>query len=145
MPGEAIHERGYSQGKVAEYRDRYGDVREIHKTRHGLVTVRNSSTVPMELNGAVGHLVGLRIRAARIEAGLSMSQLCRRAGIVTTFPKQRMHEIENGSRKYGIRFGTLYAIALVLDKEPGWFLPPMANVLMDSGVEFKSVPHLDVK
>ncbi len=118
-----------SQGVVAEYEDRFGETRTIHKTRHGLQVLRNQATVSVELTRVIGPLLGVKIRQARIERGLSMAQLCVKAGLMFgPTAKHRMYEIEKGSRRYGIRFGTLYALAAALGMDPAALLPSSEDV-----------------
>lgn len=124
-----------SKGVVAEYTDKYGDVRVIHKTRAGMKTLQKRDTVTKVLARAIGPALGQNIKKARLEAGLSLKQLAEMSGIVCTpGPKQRIHEIESGGRQHGIRLGTLYALASALGKNPGDLLPPLEEVMREAGV-----------
>ena len=114
----------------AEYIDRYGDTRRIRKSKNGVLQVqRQRSTVPITLTNIVGPMVGQRIRDARQKAGYSLAELCMRAGIVSATPKQRMYEIEIGVRTEGIRFGTLYALAIALNVSPASLMPTVEEVM----------------
>jgi transcriptional regulator with XRE-family HTH domain len=131
---------------VAEFEDRYGDTRVIHRDQRGaLKLANNSSTVALTLNRAAAKLVGQRIRNARIAAGLTLEQLCTRAGLVSGTPKSRMWEIENAIRESGLRIGTLYALAEALNLPAYALLPSNEDVLTLAGVsEIKPEPRLAV-
>lgn len=126
---------------VAEYVDKYGDTRVIHKGRHGLRKKRTRSTPAMALNNVIGELIGEKIRDARIARGMSMEELCVRSGLSTATPKSRMWEIEKGVRPGSIKLGTLYAIALALDMDPAELLPSMDEVSECAGVDFCEAPR----
>jgi hypothetical protein len=53
-----------------------------------------------------------------------------------------MWEIENGVRKEGVRFGTLYAIAIALDVEVSDLIPTRAEVVELAPVEVVVEPTL---
>jgi lambda repressor-like predicted transcriptional regulator len=118
----------------ATYIDRYGETREIHHTRHGLKVKRNSVTPVLNLNAHVGRLTGEKIRAEREAQGMTLAQLCVAAGLSSATPKARMWEIEQGVRKEGLRFGTLFAIAFALGVEPCQLLPSVAEAAAAAGV-----------
>jgi transcriptional regulator with XRE-family HTH domain len=65
----------------------------------------------------------------RLAQGLTLEELCLRAGLVSATPKSRMWEIENGTRKEGLRFGTLFALAHALGVEASDLLPSVAEAL----------------
>lgn len=137
-----------SKGIVGEYEDRFGDKRTIHKTRHGLQVLRKRRTVILDLSMALGPMIGERIRAARIAAGMSMSELARKAGLATldaTNAKHRTYEIEKGSRRYGVRIGTLYAIAAALGVSPADLLPNSEDVMKAAGVVCRRTVVLALK
>jgi transcriptional regulator with XRE-family HTH domain len=120
---------------VVEFENKYGDKQVIHKTRRGLQLRRRQSTVCLTLTKAVGPLVGERIRAARIAAGLTLAELCSRAGIVSSNPKSRMWEIEVGVRREGIHLGTLYAIALALDVPVQKLMPTAQEAMANAPIQ----------
>lgn len=127
-----------SRGIVAEYENKFGEKRVIHRTRHGLSVLRQGLTVSVALTRVIGPLVGAKIRAARVAAGMSQTELITKAGLAFAgHPKQRMHEIEKGSRLYGLRFGTLYALAAALGCQPADLLPPLNEVLQAANIRCK--------
>ena len=123
-----------TQGVVASFEDKYGETRKIHKTRHGLALKRQTDTVIFRFTRPIGLLIGARIRARREALGLSLAGLCLRAGMSSTTPKSRMWEIENATRNDGIRFATLYAIAIALECQPFDLMPTTQEVLELSGI-----------
>lgn len=127
---------------VATFADKYGEVKQIHATRHGLKVARGKSTVVLKLNGAIAPLIGLNIRRERLAQKMTLEQLCRKAGLASATPKSRMYEIEKGSRGEGIRMGTLYAIAVALGVAPSYLLPSTEEALRDAGVLSKSEERL---
>ena len=88
--------------------------------------------------------MGKRVKKARIAAGMTLAQLHDRAGLEAAegLAKNRMVEIENGGvgstrkNKQGIRFGTLYALAMALDLPPSALMPSAAEVAEKAGVSF---------
>lgn len=101
---------------VATFQDRFGEERKIHATRHGLKVKRRTDTNCQVLSKAISGYIGERIRAVRQRKGMTMEELGLRAGLTTggNF-KQRVYEIEHNQRSIGIRFGTVYQIAIALD------------------------------
>ena len=94
----------YRSRVLAEFTDQYGDKRIVHKTKGSRLSLkRMGSTVPHVLNRLVAERIGLRIRSVREARGLSMAQLCIRAGLASATPKQRMYEIEKGVRREAAR------------------------------------------
>lgn len=130
---------------VAQFTDRFGDVREVHRTRQGLRVKEVVATPILKLNRSIGLLIGARIKAARLNAGLSQRELAEAMGMRSGHPKQRIHEIESSTRQEGIRLGTLYAAALALGVEPCVLLPSVEEVTELCGVELVSVPEVRVK
>ena len=130
------------KGRVhVEFVDQYGDKRIIHRLQGagGRLAVKRQGNSPcLAMNRVIGAMIGKKIRAQREVAGLSLAGLCRRAGIVSATPKNRMYEIEMGRRQDGIRLGTLYAIAAALGVPPGDLLPDMADVLSAAKIDFVS-------
>lgn len=135
-----------NNGIVAEFENRFGEKRVIHQTRHGLKVKRQGSTVVHKLNRTAAPLVGQRIKAARLAAGLTLAELCEKAGLASATPKSRMWEIENNVRKEGMRLGTLYAIAAALDVSICTLMPRVEEVLDACGaVDFEEQsPRLTV-
>lgn len=128
---------------VAEFVDRYGERRSIRRRKGKGLSVERVRVTPVHaLNRAAGVLMGARIRAARERAGLTLEQLCVRAGLIAANPKQRMYEIERGHRQEGVRLGTLYALALALDAPVGDLLPTPEEVQREAGVNFIVEPSL---
>ena len=127
---------------VVDFTDKYGDKRTIHKTRHGLKLKRQRQTNALILNPIIGQLMGQRIRKARLSRGMTMAELCHRAGISSATPKSRIYEIEVGQRREAIRFGTLFAIAIALDVTPASLMPSVREVLAAlGGGEIASTPE----
>lgn len=108
-----------SQTNVTTFVDKYGDERVIYRSRSSKMTLKRKGVTPViEISRALGEMVGARIKRARLRQGLSMEQLGIRAGLATSTPKQRIHEIEHGrkgDRREGVSLGTIYAIAFALD------------------------------
>lgn len=132
-------------GMVFKTVDKYGQERVIRGSRHGLKLQRQSSTLCIDLSNVIGPLIGRNIRLAREEAKMTLAELCERAGLVSVSPKSRMWEIETGVRKNGIRFGTLYAIAMALGKDPADFLPSMKEVMELMPLKFEKREVLAAK
>lgn len=120
---------------VAEYKDKFGDKRRIHQTRHGLKVKREKSTVVLTLNPVVAKLTGQKIKKMREESGLTLAELCLSAGLSSATPKSRMWEIENNVRGEGLRFGTLFAIAIALQVEASDLLPTTKEVLAEADIK----------
>ena len=124
---------------VATFVDKYGDEREIHKTRHGLKLRRNRQTIISKLNPLISKAVGRKIRERRIERGMTLEDLCLKAGLQSVTPKNRMWEIENSIRQHGTRLGTLYAIAAALDVEATTFMPSLKSIFKDAKISQQEV------
>jgi transcriptional regulator with XRE-family HTH domain len=97
----------------------------------------------MELNRRVADLTAAKIKARRIELNLTLEDVCVKAGMASATPKSRMWEIENCQAKHGIRFGTLYAIAIALETTPQQLLPTIDEVL--AGAIVTSVTETTLK
>ena len=127
---------------VARFIDKYGDERTIHRAKNGLAVKRKRETPVHVMNRAAATLVAERIKAARLNAGFTLEELCLRAGLATVWPKHRMWEIEQGVRAgkasttHGIRLGTLYALAVALGIEPIELLPSKDEVMAKAGISF---------
>lgn len=115
--------------EVTRFRDEHG-IEHVVRRHRGRLAIENASgpTPVVTLNRRVATLLGANIRAARLARGFTLAELCRRAGLRTTTPKQRMAEIETARREYGLRLGTLYAIADALEVEVAALLPTRAEV-----------------
>jgi transcriptional regulator with XRE-family HTH domain len=128
-------------GETRVFKDKWGDQRVLVK-RRGPATQwqlqRERVTPVLALNRVIGRLIGLKIREVRQAKGLSLSQLCIRAGLSSANPKNRMREIEMGERQEGVRLGTLYAIASALGCSPGSLLPDVKTVMEEAGVTLET-------
>ncbi len=124
---------------VASFEDRYGDTRFIHKTPMGLRVARKEGTLVDHLNPVLSKMIGRNIHDARVRKGMTLEELCLASGLVSVTPKSRMWEIENCTRKQGIRLGTLYAIAVALHLEAYDLLPSAQSVYDEAHIEQSSV------
>lgn len=129
---------------VATFTDRFGDERVIHKTRHGLKVKRTHATPILQMNPVVGAMVGERVRELRLERGMSLKDLAERCGMNSGHPKARMYEIEKGARQEGLRFGTLYALAMALDVDVSELLPSVREVAAAANVREIPVPQVRI-
>lgn len=129
---------------LASYEDKYGEERIIHLTRSGLRVKNKNTTVVFQLNQRVAELTSQKIKARRIALGLTLEDVCIRSGLVSSTPKSRMWEIENGTSKCGLRFGTLYALAVGLECSPFDLLPDIKDVLAEAKVSSVSESTLKV-
>lgn len=133
--------RGFTE---VQFRDQYGELRTIHRQKGNSLRVKKrADSVSHLLNRAAGVLTGKKIRAARIAAGLTLAALHDKAGLSAApgLSKNRMYEIERAGvgrnqNKQGVRFGTLYALAMALDCEVYDLLPSAAEVAKEAGVDF---------
>ena len=127
---------------VVEFENKYGEKRVIHKTRNGLRVKQSGQSVALTLGHVIQPIVSAKIRAKRIERGLTLNELGRLSGVAPVNGKHRMYAIENPpnrSNDGGIRFGTLYAIAIALDVPPSDLLPTLDEVkAMAPGVKVRS-------
>ncbi len=139
---ENIVSRGFTQ---VEFVDQYGDKRTIYRQSGDALRIKKKSdTVSHILNRAAAELTGDNIRARRIAAGLTLDGLLQKAGLAAGpgQGKARMWEIETASRTrngtgrqaQGVRFGTLYAIAIALECEVADLLPSAKEVADKAGV-----------
>lgn len=127
---------------VAEFTDRYGDKRVVHRGKRGALAIKNNeTTVALTMNRVAGVEIGKRIRRHREAAGMSLEELCLRAGLVANAsPKARMWDIENSIRQQGMRFGTLYAISRALGVPIERFLPTTDEIAELAGVQTVMLP-----
>ena len=123
---------------VASFLDKYGEERKIHHTRHGLKVLRRNSTLVLSINPIIGQMVGKKIKALRLKNDLTLESLCKKAGLASSTPKSRMWEIEKGVRGEGLRFGTLFALAIALGVEAGDLLPTTEEVIAETGIKIKT-------
>ena len=89
----------------------------------------------LTINAKVAELMSARIKARRKKLGLTLEDVCVRAGIATTTPKSRMWEIENSVAKAGLRFGTIYALSIALECKPSDLMPSVDEVLAGASIE----------
>lgn len=120
---------------IATVKDKYGEDRKVVKRGNRIRVANTEATAIFAMNREVAVLMSAKIRAARIARGFSLEELAVRMGIVSGNPKDRMYEIENSSRKHGIRLGTLYAAAAALNVEVMSLLPTVAEVLAGADVQ----------
>lgn len=114
---------------VATFTDKFGDERKIHATRQGLTVKRRTDTNCQILSKAISGYVGERIRAIRQKKEMTMEELGLRAGLTAgNHLKNRVFEIEHNYRSIGIRFGTVYQIAIALEVEITELLPSIETV-----------------
>lgn len=138
-----IVSRGFTQ---VEFVDQYGDNRTIYRqSGEALRVKKKTDTVSHILNRIAAEMTGDNIRARRIAAGLSLDGLLQKAGLAAGAGqgKHRMYEIEKAGRNHktgigrqtnGLRFGTLYALAIALECEPADLLPSAKEVAERAGV-----------
>lgn len=130
---------------VAEFTDKYGETKIIHRDKNGLRVKRECKTPILRFNQAISRQVGAKVKARRIACGMTLEQLATKCGITSGHPKNRMWEIENALRGQGMRMGTLFALAWALDCEVGDLLPSVADALANSEIEPKAVCLLEAK
>lgn len=125
---------------VAKVVDQYGDERTIYKSKGGSLRIKNrdDNSVALKMNRVAGKLIGAKIKIRRLEADMTLDELCKRAGLRSQTPKQQMWQIENAVRKEGVRIGTLYAIAAALDCDIRDIMPSPQEVMKAAGVQFGS-------
>ncbi len=133
--------------EVASFTDKYGDTRRIYQqgARGALKRERNEDTVSHKLSRAASAIIGANIKARRIAAGLSLEELCIKAGLRSETPKNRMWEIENAIRRTGTRMGTLYALAGALRCEVADLVPTVMDVMMQAGITSSVITTLAAK
>lgn len=128
---------------VATFENEYGETEIIHRPKgRALKLYRGLNTPVLRMNRAAATLLGQLVRSRRKALGLSLKQLCLRAGLKDANPKQRIHAIETAMRAEGVRLGTLYALAHALECEVGDLLPAKADVIAAAEVTPQSVETL---
>lgn len=131
--------------ELASFENRYGEKKIIHITRSGLRVKNNRSTVVIELNRKIAVMMGVNIKKRRLELGLTLEDVCIKAGLSSTTPKSRIWEIENSQAKQGLRFGTLYALSIALETTPEKLMPTLEDVLDGAGIISVSETTLRIK
>lgn len=128
----------------ATYVDRYGDTRTVHYSKGRLSVKQETKTVFLSLCQPIARKIGNKIKERRLQQGLTLEQLCIRAGIASSTPKSRMYEIENASRGQGIKLGTIYALARALSCQPQDLMPSLEEALEDGDIVEETTPILRV-
>lgn len=123
---------------VASFEDKYGETRLIHANRHGLCVKRRTDTPCQILSKAISGYVGERVRELRNARGMTAEELCLRAGLCTGgTAKHRIYEIEKNKRAIGVRFGTVYQLAIALEVEISALLPSVAHIQTITGAKLR--------
>jgi len=92
-------------------------------------TVRNNSWTPANQIGfVVNMLIGERVSKVRTSLGMTAKELAKRAGLRTRNPRQFIHGIENTRGRFGVRLGTVYALAKGLGVDISVLLPSSEEV-----------------
>ncbi len=121
---------------VATFTDRFGEERKIHATRHGLTLKRREETSCQVLSKAISGYFGERVRAIRQSKDMTMQELAIKASLSTGGnAKDRVYAIEKNMRGCGVRFGTVYQIAMALEVEIVDLLPTTETVRQMTGVK----------
>ncbi|HXJ14708.1 MAG TPA: helix-turn-helix transcriptional regulator [Candidatus Limnocylindrales bacterium] len=128
---------------VATFKDKFDEDRHIHSTRHGLTVKRRTDTHNQVLSKAISGYIGERIRAIRQRKEMTMDELGRRAGLTSgNGMKSRVYEIEKNQRSIGIRFGTVYQIAIALEVEIMELMPSTETVKAMTGARLSNAQVL---
>lgn len=128
---------------VAKFTDANGDERIIHRPKGRRLSVFNGGNTPvLRMNRAAAILIGRRIRDRRIQLGMSQTKLCLAAGLKNMNPKQYISSLERASRKEGMRFGTLFAMAHAMSCQPADLMPTVAEVIALAGITREQVETL---
>lgn len=147
MDSENIVSRGFTH---VDFVDQYGDTRTIYRQSGDALRIKKKTdTISHVLNRIVAEITGDRIKARRVAMGLTLDELLAKAGLAAGAGqgKARMHEIETAGRHHktglgrqtkGIRFGTLYALAIALECEPSDLMPSAKEVAERAGVALVS-------
>lgn len=130
-----------------DFVDQYGEKRTIYRqTGAALRVKKKADTVSHILNRVSAEIMGDLIKSRRMALGLSLDGLLTKAGLAAGpgLGKHRMYEIENAGRNHltglgrrqaqGIRFGTLYALAIALECDAADLLPSAKEVAERAGV-----------
>ena len=97
------------------------------------------SRIIAELGDSLACFIGMSIKKEREAKGMTLKELAIKAGLSNQNPKQRMWEIENDMRGWGIRIGTLYAIAIALNVEPAFLLPTLEDIKAIFGDDIEEI------
>lgn len=128
---------------IAQFVDTYGETQIIHRPRRNRIRVfKGGDTPALRMNRACSILIGNRIRTKRTEMGLSMAQLCVRAGLSNVSPKQYIWSLENATRLNSCKHGTLYALAHALKCEICDLMPTVAEVIEYSEMNKRKIEVL---
>jgi len=131
---------------IAEFVNELGETRIIHRPKGrnvgSLRILKQSDSAAHRLNRAAAVLIGERIRAARIAKGFGLAALAERAGLKGNPAKVYMFSIEKAARREGIRFGTLYALAIALECDISALMPTPEEVRRAANVGFQEVTTL---
>lgn len=146
------NERGHAtdvvfepRNPVASFVDDHGEQQIIHRPKGRRLSVfRGGNTPALRMNRAAAILMGRKLRARRLKAGLSQTKLSIKAGLKNVNPKQYISALETGWRREGMRFGTLYALAHALDCEIRDLMPSVAEVVALAGVSEETIQTLMV-
>lgn len=97
---------------------------------------RLAETNNQRLSKAISGYIGQQIATYRTARGMTMDDLGRRAGLTTgrNF-KQRVYEIEHNLRSVGIRFGTVYQIAIALEVDARDLMPSVKDAQAMTGIK----------
>lgn len=121
---------------VATFTDRFGENRIIHKNKMGLAVKRREETHCQVLGRCISKYVGERIRAIRQRKEMTMEELGMRAGLTTgNNIKQRVYELENNLRGSGMKFGTVYQLAIALEVDITELMPTTETVKSMTGAK----------
>lgn len=140
MENGNIVSRGFTQ---IQFTDQYGEERTIYRQKGNALRIKKrEDTISHVLNRAAAELVGQRIKKIRLAKGYTLDGLLARAGLASGAGqgKMRMYEIENagknrrGANAQGVRFGTLYALAIALECEVTELLPSANEIARHAGV-----------
>lgn len=125
--GEMFVRKGSTIAKVT---DQYGDERIIYrqKGQRDLRIKKTAQTRTLVYNRIASTITASKIKAARIKSGMTLAELCEKAGLVSSTPKSRMWEIENNMRREGVRIGTIICLAEALSVQPSDLLPTVEEV-----------------
>lgn len=122
---------------VAEFTDEFGEPREVHRYRNGVLRVKQKGeTVRKALDAALVEIVATRLRAVRLEKGMTMVELARRANIPGG--KHQVHKLENPEIRGGCKMGTLFQLAEALGVGLDSLLPTKEEAMDAAGVRWST-------
>lgn len=134
------------------FENSFGEEKTLRKTERRGWQVQQDIGPIGAMGRSTGRLIGEKIRKIRTEKGMTMRELGIQVlpGYSDYAIKVRIQEIETASKyrkdgqTYGIRIGTLYAIAFALGVTPSSLLPSMEEVMKESGVKLAAKDQLIV-